>query len=99
MSASNARKHAFDTPRVMRTAGAFVRRLRRACAHTPALSRGRAESETENGSDQPSVSSAFWKRPACDFSAFANVSNHSAMSAKPSSRAAFAIDGYISLYS
>src|SRR5689334_22289662 len=44
-------------------------------------------------------SSAFWKRPAWDFSAFASVSNHSAMSAKPSSRAAFAIDGYISVYS
>jgi hypothetical protein len=39
------------------------------------------------------------KRPACDFSAFARVSNQSAISPKPSSRAAFAIPGYMSVYS
>ena len=44
---------------------------------------------------QPSSFDAFSKRPACDFSAFASVSNHSAISAKPSSRAVFAKPGYI----
>jgi hypothetical protein len=29
-----------------------------------------------------SASSAFWKRPACDFPAFASVSNQSAISSK-----------------
>src|SRR5690242_12836360 len=33
--------------------------------------------------DHASPSSAFWKRPACDFSALARVSNHSAISSKP----------------
>src|SRR5713226_821640 len=47
----------------------------------------------------PSVSSAFWKRPACDFSALARVSNQSAISSKPSSRAVRAIPGYMSVYS
>ncbi len=46
-----------------------------------------------------SVSSAFWKRPACDRSALARVSNHSAISSNFSSRAVFAIPGYISVYS
>ena len=46
-----------------------------------------------------SESSAFWKRPAWLFSAFASVSNHSATSLKPSSRALRAIPGYISVYS
>ena len=45
------------------------------------------------------VSRPFWKRPACDFSARARVSNHSAISAKPSSRAVFAKPGYICEYS
>ena len=45
------------------------------------------------------VSSIFWKRPACDFSALASVSNQSAISAKPSSRAVFAMPGYMSVYS
>jgi hypothetical protein len=49
--------------------------------------------------DDNSVSSAFWKRPAWLFSAFASVSNHSAMSEKPSSRAVFAMPGYIVSYS
>lgn len=40
-----------------------------------------------------------WKRPAWLFSARANVSNQSAISAKPSSRAVFAKPGYISVYS
>jgi hypothetical protein len=39
------------------------------------------------------------KRPACDFSAFASVSNQSAISGKPSSRAVFAMPGYMSVYS
>jgi len=45
------------------------------------------------------VPSSFWKRPACDFSALASVSNQSAISEKPSSRADFAIPGYMSVYS
>ena len=45
------------------------------------------------------TSSARWKRPACDFSAFASVSNQSAISSKPSSRAARAMPGYMSVYS
>jgi hypothetical protein len=52
---------------------------------------GRAESA--------SASSAFWKRFACERSAFASVSNQSAISSKPSPRAAFAIPGYMSVYS
>src|SRR5437763_2535720 len=47
----------------------------------------------------PSVSSPFWNRPACDFSARASVSNQSAISAKPSSRAVLAMPGYMSVYS
>src|SRR5262249_47514066 len=39
------------------------------------------------------------KRPACDFSARARVSNHSATSSKPSLRAVLAKPGYISVYS
>src|SRR5262245_8187283 len=38
-------------------------------------------------------------RPACDFSALAKVSNHSANSEYPSSRAVLANPGYISVYS
>src|SRR4051812_4822282 len=49
--------------------------------------------------DQPRVSWAFWKRPACDFSALARVSNHSEISSKPSSRAVLAIPGYMVSYS
>src|ERR1019366_7832307 len=45
------------------------------------------------------VSAALPKRPACDFSALARVSNQSAIAAKPSSRAVFAIPGYMSVYS
>ncbi len=44
-------------------------------------------------------SSRDWKRPAWDFSAFARVSNQSAISLKPSSRALFAMPGYMSVYS
>src|SRR5262245_41788840 len=47
----------------------------------------------------PSESSPFWKRPACDFSARASVSNQSAISAKPSSRAVRAMPGYMLVYS
>src|SRR6266540_2941631 len=39
------------------------------------------------------------KRPACDFSALARVSSHSASSGKPSSRAVLAMPGYICVYS
>ena len=46
-----------------------------------------------------SVSSPLVNRPACDRSARARVSNQSAISAKPSSRAVFAIPGYICVYS
>src|SRR6266853_1303173 len=46
-----------------------------------------------------SASSAFWKRPACDFPALASVSNQSAISSKPSWRAARAMPGYMSVYS
>src|SRR5690348_9176142 len=52
-----------------------------------------------SGLGQPMVSSAFWKRPACDFSALASVSNQSAISAKPSCRAVLAMPGYMSVYS
>src|SRR5213079_1171640 len=45
------------------------------------------------------LSRAFWKRLACERSAFASVSNQSAISPKPSSRAAFAMPGYMSVYS
>src|ERR1039458_4309860 len=44
-------------------------------------------------------SSPLLKRPAWDFSARASVSNHSAISSKPSSRAVLAKPGYISVYS
>src|SRR6202007_1816685 len=44
-------------------------------------------------------SSAFWKRPACDFPALASVSNQSAISSKPSWRATRAMPGYTSVYS
>src|ERR1035441_5969292 len=47
----------------------------------------------------PIVVSSFEKRFACDFSARASVSNQSATSAKPSSRAVFAKPGYICVYS
>ena len=56
------------------------------------------ERRISRGSNSP-ASSAFWKRPACDFSAFARVSNHSAISSNPSSRAVRAIPGYMSVYS
>src|SRR5206468_5300540 len=46
-----------------------------------------------------SASSAFWKRLACERSAFASVSNQSAISSKPSLRASLAMPGYISVYS
>src|SRR5207248_57504 len=46
-----------------------------------------------------SVSNAFWKRPAWDFSALARVSNQSAISSKPSERAVLAMPGYMSVYS
>src|SRR5260221_8540449 len=46
-----------------------------------------------------SWSSAFWKRLAWLLSALARVSNQSAISPKPSSRACFAIPGYMSVYS
>src|ERR1700736_3353600 len=46
-----------------------------------------------------SASSAFWKRPACDFPALASVSNQSAISSKPSWRAVRAMPGYMSVYS
>src|SRR5262249_36777411 len=45
------------------------------------------------------ASSAFWKRLACERSAFASVSNQSAISENPSSRACLAMPGYMSLYS
>src|SRR5690606_34495114 len=46
-----------------------------------------------------SWSSAFWKRLAWLRSALARVSNQSAISSKPSSRAVFAMPGYMSVYS
>src|ERR1035438_8779026 len=48
---------------------------------------------------QPIVVRSLLKRFACDFSARASVSNQSATSAKPSSRAAFVNLGYICVYS
>ena len=48
---------------------------------------------------QLDLSSPLVKRPACDFSARASVSNHSAISSKPSSRAVLAKPGYIWVYS
>ena len=45
------------------------------------------------------ASSAFWKRLACERSALASVSNQSAISSKPSSRAYLAMPGYMSVYS
>ena len=53
--------------------------------------RGRPSYETDSS---PCVN-----RPACDFSALASVSSHSAISSKPSSRAVLANPGYISVYS
>src|SRR6185503_8030474 len=44
-------------------------------------------------------SRAFWKRLAWLLSALASVSNQSATSVKPSSRADFAMPGYMSVYS
>src|SRR5690606_38182577 len=46
-----------------------------------------------------SWSNAFWKRLAWLRSALARVSNQSAISSKPSSRAVFAMPGYMSVYS
>src|SRR5216684_3444676 len=46
-----------------------------------------------------SASSAFCKRPTCDFPALASVSNQSAISSKPSWRATRAMPGYMSVYS
>src|SRR3989475_2761416 len=46
-----------------------------------------------------SESRAFWKRLAWLRSALASVSNQSAISPKPSSRACFAMPGYMSVYS
>src|SRR2546425_1139773 len=48
----------------------------------------------ERGKDYLSESRPFWKRPACDFSARASVSNHSPISSNPSPRAVFAKPGY-----
>src|SRR3546814_6228066 len=45
------------------------------------------------------ASKVFWNLPAWLFSAFASVSNQSAISSKPSSRAVRAIPGYMSVYS
>src|SRR5206468_6066325 len=45
------------------------------------------------------ASRAFWKRLACERSALARVSNQSAISSKPSWRAALAMPGYMSVYS
>src|SRR5262249_12875689 len=58
-----------------------------------------APSRTSSTGDQPTVSRAFWKRPAWDFSALARVSNQSAISSKPSCRAVRAMPGYMSVYS
>src|SRR4029077_20774991 len=46
-----------------------------------------------------SASSALCKRPTCNFPALASVSNHSAISLKPSWRATRAMPGYMSVYS
>src|SRR3977135_544194 len=46
-----------------------------------------------------SAARAFWNRPAWLFSAFAKVSNQSAISSKPSWRAVRAMPGYMSVYS
>src|ERR1700732_1183743 len=51
-----------------------------------------------NDLDQ-SASSAFCKRPTCHSPALASVSNQSAISSKPSWRAARAMPGYMSVYS
>src|SRR5216683_2679629 len=51
-----------------------------------------------NHLDQSALS-AFLKRQACDFPALASVSNQSAISSKPSWRAARAMPGYMSVYS
>src|SRR6185437_694860 len=51
------------------------------------------------GSRQPRSPSALVKRFACERSALARVSNQSAISSKPSSRAAFTMPGYMSVYS
>ncbi len=58
-----------------------------------------APASTHPSRGYESDSAAFEKRPACDFSALARVSNQSAISVKPSSRAVFAIPGYMSVYS
>src|SRR5437868_11707882 len=53
----------------------------------------------EGAEDQPSSLSALVKRLACERSALARVSNQSAISLKPSSRASLAMPGYMSEYS
>ena len=60
---------------------------------------GRRVEAGRQGPFRPVVSSAFWKRPAWLFSALARVSNQSAISSKPSSRAVRAMPGYMSVYS
>ena len=62
-------------------------------APTP-LSRAGANLRSDQSASRPC-----WKRPAWLFSARASVSNHSAISSKPSSRAVLEKPGYIWVYS
>src|SRR5579883_705728 len=75
------------------------------------MSRGRVEaalaraagfcrnSHDVRDADQPNSFNALVKRLACERSALARVSNQSAISSKPSSRAVLAMPGYMSVYS
>ncbi len=69
------------------------------CGRIPKERLGRRGQSFAHPRYLPRLPNALVKRPACDFSARASVSNHSEISAKPSSRAVFAKPGYIWVYS
>src|SRR5690606_1277543 len=88
-----------------RVQAAFAGTGRRA-RHGPSEVRSRSVRETAAGRGRPRGSAqagiscrAFWNRLACERSALARVSNQSAISSKPSSRAVLAMPGYMSVYS
>ena len=74
-------------------------RLPVGCEGEPAPLLRRARDDSDAKRQESRLSSAFWKRLAWERSALARVSNQSATSSKPSSRALFAMPGYMSVYS
>ncbi len=92
------------TPRYRVTSRCFKTAFARTVAHDDS---GRATVGPRPGRliirvliDQPSrLSRAFWNLLAWERSALASVSNQSAISSKPSSRAVLAMPGYMSVYS